>query len=69
MKCCMCSGLMEYVEWYSNGEHCTFHRCVNCGDVDFHNGTHEIKRLRRLADKTRRRVDRWLMDEIRGIEI
>jgi uncharacterized Zn finger protein len=48
-KCPKCGGLFILDEtWDKNGEHCKFRRCLNCGDVDFDNGTYHRKILKRI---------------------
>jgi RNase P subunit RPR2 len=37
-------------------EKIVYRKCLNCGDVDFMNGTHDLKVLTRLNERTRERV-------------
>ena len=55
-KCSMCKrvGVIS-VEDIVEGHHITYKKCALCGDVDFENGTHDLKLLKRLNRRIRER--------------
>ncbi len=63
MRCPKCSGQMYPTRYYAKtGEMCEFDECIQCSECNFHNGTLEVKRVRRLINKAERRADQVEME-------
>jgi ribosomal protein S27AE len=57
MICQKCKGnVIGLWEIERNGEKIQYKKCVNCGDVDFMNGTHDLKRLKKFNEKVSEKV-------------